>query len=176
MLAALVLLLGGCKAVGNAFEETPNIGPCPAALVLWDAARKVEFTGPESYKNIGFTAEVLGARSFCKYSGTKPITADLDVALAFGRGPAATTDTKLYHYFVAVTRKNSVVIDKQNFAVKVHFPKGKKIIKRTEHFGKIVIPRAKANTSGTNFEIIVGLDLTPEELKFARSGKKFRLN
>ncbi len=175
-LALLVLMLGGCKAIGNAFDETPNIGPCPAALVLWDASRKVEFNGPESYKNIVFTAEILGARSFCKYSGDRPITADLDVAMAFGRGPAATTDTKVYHYFVAVTRKNSAVIDKQDFAVTVHFPKGQNIVKRTEHFSKIVIPRAKANTSGTNFEIIVGLDLTPAELKFVRSGKKFRLN
>lgn len=176
LLAAMVLLLGGCKAIGNAFDETPNIGPCPAALVLWDAARKVEFDGAERYNNIVFTAEILGARSFCKYSGTHPITADLDIAMAFGRGPAAKTDTKVYHYFVAVTRKNSAVIDKQDFAVTVHFPKGQNIVRRTEHFSKIIIPRAKANTSGSNFEIIVGLDLTPEELQFARSGKKFRLN
>lgn len=176
LLATLPLVLSGCKTIGGVFEEKKNIGPCPAALVLWDAARKVEIHGAEKYDNVGFTAEVLGTRSFCKYSGKRPINADLNINMAFGRGPAAVGDTKEYKYFVAVVRKKLAVIDKKFFTVDVKFKAGQSIVRKTEHIGSIIIPRAKENTSGTNFEIIVGLDLTPEELKFARSGKRFRTN
>lgn len=175
-LVALPLVLSGCKTVGKVFEEKPNIGPCPAALVLWDAARKVEIHGAEKYDNIGYTAELLGTRSLCKYFGSKPLTADLKIYMAFGRGPAAEGNTKEYKYFISIVRKDLAVIDKQEFSVKVHFKKGQSIVRRTEKFKKIVIPRAKDNTSGSNFEIIVGWVLTPEELKFARSGKRFRIN
>ncbi len=176
LLTAFSLVLSGCKTVGNAFEEKKNIGPCPAALVLWDAARKVEFNGPEKYENVGFTGEMLGARSFCKYYDERPISADLKVDMAFGRGPAAVGDTREYRYFISIVRKDLAVIDKQVFSTTVKFKPGEQIIHRTEKFGKIIIPRAKSNTSGTNFEIIVGFELTPEELAFARSGKRFRLD
>ncbi|MDQ7018408.1 MAG: hypothetical protein Q9M33_04495 [Robiginitomaculum sp.] len=176
LLLALPLVLSGCKTVSKTFEEKKNIGPCPAALVLWDAARKVEIHGAEKYNNVGFTAEILGTRSFCKYFDDRPITADLKIDMAFGRGPAAVGDTKEYKYFIAVVRKDMAVIDKQFFSVKVHFKPGQSIVRRSEKFSKIVIPRAKENTSGSNFEIIVGLELTPQELAFARSGKRFRIH
>jgi hypothetical protein len=38
----------------------------------------------------------------------------------------------------------------------------------------ITIPRANPDTSGVNFEILVGFDLTPEQLAFNRDGKRFR--
>jgi hypothetical protein len=175
LFATLPFILAGCKTIDGVFSEKKNIGPCPAALVLWDAARKVEIEGRETYNNVGFTAEILGVRSFCKYTGKRPITADLDIAMAFGRGPAATGDTKEYRYFVSVVRKNKAVIDKQTFSVNVNFKPGQSIVRRVEKFNNIVIPRVKKNTSGTNFEIIVGLELTPKELEFSRSGKRFRI-
>ncbi len=176
VLAALPLVLMGCKTVSGVLEEKKNIGPCPAALVLWDAARKVEIHGAEKYENVGFTGELLGTRSFCKYYDDNPLTADLDIDMAFGRGPAAEGDTKEYKYFISVVRKDMAVINKQVFSTNIRFKSGEQIVYRTEHFGKITIPRAKENTSGSNFEIIVGFELTPEELEFSRSGKRFRLN
>ncbi|RZJ85685.1 MAG: Tat pathway signal sequence domain protein, partial [Brevundimonas sp.] len=40
----------------------------------------------------------------------------------------------------------------------------------------IVIPRAGVDTSGGNFEILVGFDVTPEMAEFNRSGSRFRVN
>ncbi len=176
LLATIPLVLSGCKTVGKQFKKEKNAGPCPAALVLWDASRKVEIHGEERYENVGFTAEVMGTHSFCKYFDERPITADLDVSFAFGRGPAAEGDTHTYTYFVSVVRKNLAVIEKKVYTLDVRFPAGQKVVTRTERFSNITIPRASANTSGNNFEIIVGLQLTPEELAFARSGKRFRFN
>jgi hypothetical protein len=50
------------------------------------------------------------------------------------------------------------------------------VVTRTEEIDRIVIPRATADTSGENFEILVGLELTPEQLAFNRAGKRFRLD
>ncbi len=172
-LFVLPVALAGCKTLG---KKEVNVGPCPNAVVLWDAARKVEIKGAERYNNIAWTAEVTGARSLCRYTGAKPIKANLQIDLAFGRGPKAQGQTKDYQYFVSVTRRNLAVIDKQVFPVRVHFNKGQSVVTRTERINTITIPRAKADTSGVNFEIVVGLVLTPQELAFNRAGKHFRIN
>ena len=50
------------------------------------------------------------------------------------------------------------------------------VVTRTEHIDRITIPRANAEVSGANFEILVGLELTPEQLQFNRDGKRFRIS
>jgi hypothetical protein len=46
----------------------------------------------------------------------------------------------------------------------------------TETIDRIVIPRATMTTSGANFEVLVGFDVTPEMAEFNRLGKRFRVN
>ena len=98
ILAAAAILLNGCQTVSDVFEEAqPNIGPCPSALSLYDAHRIVELDGDEvRYENVGFTGEILGVRSLCSYYGERPIIANLELDMAFGRGPAAQGDTHVY--------------------------------------------------------------------------------
>ena len=56
------------------------------------------------------------------------------------------------------------------------FEKGQLRVLHTEKIKKIVIPRASAEIAGPSFEILVGFDLTPEQLAFNRAGKRFRVN
>ncbi len=182
-LAALVTTtigLSGCGsakevlAVGKAAEKNP--GPCPAAFALYEAARIVEFHGAETYKNVGFTGEINKVRSLCRYYGDTPIHADLTLDISFGRGPAAQGRAATYEYFVAVTRKDIEVINKQVFPITVSFPEGVDVVDVTETVGDIIIPRATENTSGANFEIIVGFQLTPAQIAFNADGKRFRVS
>lgn len=177
ILAAAALLLNGCQSVTEAFTTAePNAGPCPSALALYDAHRLVEFSGEEViYNNVGFTAEINGVRSLCSYYGERPIIANLELDLAFGRGPAAIGESHTYQYFVAVTRRDIAVIEKQVFPVTVRFRAGEDRAYVTETVDAISIPRANSDTSGTNFEIIVGFELTPEQLAYNRSGQRFRV-
>jgi hypothetical protein len=92
-----------------------------------------------------------------------------------GKGPKAGGDRRTFKYWVAVTRRNQVVLAKQEFTVDVRFPRGADTVRKTETVSGIVIPRATETVSGTNFEVIVGLDLTPEQLAFNRAGKRFRM-
>ena len=172
--------LSGCQTAKRVLsvgeEAEKNLGPCPVAFSLFEASRLVEFHGSETYVNVGFTAEINKVRSLCRYVGEQPILADLSMDISFGRGPAAGGDTATYQYFVAVTRKDIEVLEKEIFPITVTFPQGVNIVELTENVGKIVIPRANENTSGANFEIIVGFELTPEQIAFNAEGKRFRVS
>ncbi len=172
--------LSGCqtakKVLSVGEEADKNLGPCPVAFSLYEASRLVEFHGSESFANVGFTAEINKVRSLCRYVGEQPIRADLSMDIAFGRGPSATGDTATYQYFVAITRKDIEVIEKQIFPITVTFPEGADIVELTEKVGEIIIPRASENTSGANFEIIVGFELTQEQIAFNAEGKRFRVS
>jgi len=179
---ALIAAMGltGCStakevlAVGEAAEKNP--GPCPEAFALYEASRLVEFRGAEAYANVGFTAEINKVRSLCRYVGDSPISADLTLDIAFGRGPAAQESQATYQYFVAVTRKNIDVIEKQTFPITINFPADENVVYATENVGEIIIPRANDTTSGANFEIIVGFELTQDQIAFNADGKRFRVS
>lgn len=172
-LAAIALGLAGCSSLSS----ESNAGPCPRAYALYDASRLVEIVGDEVlYSNVGFTGEVENVESFCRYTGDRPIVADLDVELGFGRGPAAEGDTHTYQMFVAVTRADVAVIDKQVFPIEVRFDDDEDRVFIRQSFDRIEIPRASEGISGTNFEILVGFELTEDQLEFNRNGSRFRVD
>ncbi len=159
-------------------DDRRNVGPCPLMGVLYDNARLVDFAAPdnERYANIEFTGEMQGVRGLCRYVEADPITMSIDIEMAFGRGPAATSDRQTYRYWVAVTRRGIAPIEKAYFDVDVRFPRGEAVVRHTESIERIVIPRATPDLSGENFEILVGFELTPEQLQFNRDGKRFRID
>lgn len=157
-------------------SRAANPGPCPRAFALYEASRVVEINGAESFDNVGFTAEINEVRSLCRYFADSPIDAELEIDMSFGRGPMAGGDTHTYTYFVAVTRKNIAVIEKQYFPVTVTFPPGVDVMTKTETIGQVLIPRAKETTSGANFELIVGYELTEAQKAFNEAGKRFRVS
>ncbi|QNL19259.1 hypothetical protein HXX25_08010 [Hyphobacterium sp. CCMP332] len=174
----IAIALVGCNTVDRVFSEAPdNPGPCPSALALYDAHRVVELTQlPATIDSVGFTGEINGVRSLCRYFNLEPINANLEIDFGFGRGPAAQGSTHTYTYFVAVTRRDSVVIHREEFPITVRFEPGQDRVFLTETISRISIPRATETTSGTNFEIIVGFDLTPEQIAWNRAGQRFRVD
>ncbi|MES1156831.1 MAG: Tat pathway signal sequence domain protein [Alphaproteobacteria bacterium] len=159
-------------------DTRPNVGPCPLMGVLYDASRVVQFAAPneERYANISYTGEMEGVRGLCRYVDADPITMSLSVDMQFGRGPSATSMERTYRYWVAVARRNQAPIEKQYFDVNVRWQPNQAVVAHTEEINHIVIPRATADTSGENFEILVGFDLTPQQVQFNRDGKRFRID
>ena len=100
----------------------------------------------------------------------------MEILFALGRGPQATSNTKTYRYWVAVTDRNRGVLAKQYFDLPVTFPSGQDRALVTDKIENITIPRAKESVSGSNFEVLVGFDVTPEMAAFNRDGKRFRAN
>jgi hypothetical protein len=150
-------------------------GPCPYVKILYDAARYVELTGDRvSSSNVAFTGEVEGLTSDCAYQGDDPITVQARVLFNLGRGPQAQGDQRTYRYWIAVTERNKAVLAKEYFDLPVDFD-GAQTTSVTQD-QTIIIPRAEATTSGDNFEILVGFDVTPQMAEFNRTGSRFRVN
>ena len=157
--------------------QLKNAGPCPFVKVLYDAARYQEFEGGrEASAAVGYTGEIQGISAACEYKSDEPITVEMELLFELGKGPAAKGETKTYRYWIAVTHRNEDVLAKQFFELPVKFPDGQDRVRVTDKIDKVTIPRAKATTSGSNFEILVGFDVTPEMAAFNRDGKRFRVN
>lgn len=171
----LAMGLASCQ-LGEQLDSRPNVGPCPVAAALYDASRLVEVDGAERHEAVGFTGIVEGVKGFCRYVGPNPITMELEIDFALGRGPAATGDKRTYQYFVTVTRRDRTVLAKETFSFDARWKRDETEIRHRETITGIVIPRATETVSGTNFEVLVGFELTPEQLAFNRSGKRFTMN
>lgn len=157
-------------------RRQPNAGPCPYVKILYDAARYVEMTGDRvSAANVGFTGEIEGLTSGCAYRSDEPITVEINLLFNLGRGPQAQGDARTYRYWIAVTERDTAILAKQYFDLPVQFEDG---ADRTyaEAEQTVTIPRAAATTSGSNFEILVGFDVTPDMAEFNRTGSRFRIN
>lgn len=155
-------------------RQRNNAGPCPYVKVLYDAARYVELTGPASAANVGYTGEIEGVTSDCSYQSDEPITVDIGVLFNLGKGPQAQADQRSYRYWIAVTERNRAVLSKEYVDIAADFAGGDRTSVTDER--TIVIPRAEATTSGANFEILVGFEVTPEMAEFNRAGSRFRVN
>lgn len=154
-----------------------NAGPCPYVKVLYDAGRYAEFRdGKESASAVGFTGEVQGVSAGCEYKDADPIRVKVELLFAMGRGPAAVGQAKTYRYWVAVTQRNQQVIAKEYFDLPVTFAAGEDRVYVRDTVANITIPRANADTSGANFEVLIGFDVTPQMAAFNRDGKRFRVN
>jgi hypothetical protein len=152
-------------------------GPCPYVKVLYDAARYVEFKeGREASANVVNSGEIEGISAGCEYKGTDPIHVDMMVTFSLGKGPQATSNTKDYHYWVAVTTRNKEVLAKEYFTLKANFPNGQNRVVMSDHIAGITIPRADDKVSGANFEVLIGFDVTPQMADFNRDGKRFRVD
>jgi len=156
-------------------RSRPNAGPCPFVKILYDAARYVELDqGRAAASAVGYTGEIQGVTAGCRYFNDDPITVQMNILFDLGRGPQAQGDQRTYRYWIAVTERNSAVLAKEYFDLPVNF-EGSSTTSVTEE-QSVVIPRAEATTSGGNFEVLIGFDVTPEMAEFNRSGSRFRIN
>ncbi len=180
---ALALALFAAMLAGSACSSSEkakaarerNPAPCPNVVVLEDAARAVVFDGDDqALENVAYTAEITNVALACRYFADEPIDASVEIDLAFGRGPKGLGEELDFTYFVAVTRKDLEVIEKAEYVIPVDFGKKGRIERVSQEIDKIIIPRASEKTSGTNFEIVVGLALTPDQARFNRSGKSLK--
>ena len=164
--------VSACSSSREAREKNP--APCPNIVVLSDAARFVQFDGDQTVDNVAYSGEITNAEIACRYVGDNPIEVEVDLTMAFGKGPKGENGPKAFNYFVAVARRDLEVIAKEEFPAPVSFTDKKRVVVFEDEVDRIVIPRAGENTSGINFEIIVGFSLTPDQAIFNRSGKSLK--
>lgn len=179
-LLAATAMLAACSsnsAVRNALDSRPNAGACPPAGSMYAASRIVKLTDPAqaTFNNITYTGEIVDVYLVCRYADDDPVRAEIEIDFAFGKGPQGADTTQDYTYWVAVTRRSGKVLNKEFFNVRADFSDGD-VTGSREVIQNIIIPRADSSISAANFEILVGFDLTEEQLEFNKKGQRFRLN
>jgi hypothetical protein len=168
-LSGLTLLtLAGCG-----WNEKPGvITACPRIGVLYDAARKTEFASGSSTEisNLAFDAEVSDAFTDCEYEGDQVIS-NIEFALDMWAGPAARNAEKDFTYFVAITELNQRVITKEYFTYRANFENARRVYDIQE-IKNISIPYKRLGR-GDLYEILIGWDLTPEQIEYNRTHTPF---
>ncbi|MFN4287787.1 MAG: Tat pathway signal sequence domain protein [Brevundimonas sp.] len=155
----------------------PNAGPCPYVKILYDAARYIDFGGAQpSSTAVVNSGEIEGLSSACTYRGADPISVDINILFHLGRGPQAQGSQRTYRYWIAVTERNNAILAKEYFDLPVTFPAGADRVFVTEEIRGLTIPRADITTSGSNFEILIGFDVTEDMAEFNRTGSRFTIN
>jgi len=178
-LSTILLALGACQSnssIGSAFDTRQNSGTCPPAGAIYNASRVVVFDGEtQLFPNVEYTGEIVDVRLYCRYAGTNPVRAEIEIDFAFGKGPAGDTNRRDYSYWVAVTRRSGKVLNKEYFTVQADFSDGP-VTGKTEVLQEIIIPRADESVSAANFEVLIGFDLSEAQLEYNKEGRRFRLN
>ncbi|MGE0120767.1 MAG: hypothetical protein AB7S71_18910 [Dongiaceae bacterium] len=167
-LIAAPLLLAACETLRSIdFSPEPVIPPpCPRAVVGEGAGHLTRFDGTgKDATDVVFDAEIFDLAGSCVYDDEE-IEVDMQVQIVAGRGPAATDDYARFDYFVAVTSADGTILAREAFDAAIELSGNQtrnEIIDEIEQ--TIPIPEGG---SGGGLVIIVGFEMTPEELEFNR--------
>lgn len=161
--SALGLLVAAC----GLFDKD-IVYRCPAVFILEDAKDLTRFkAGPgRDITDILFEAEIVNFVGDCDYDeGQAEI--ELSVQIRVERGPANRGRKVEFEYFVAIPEFRNQVEGKSIFNVVGEF-EGNRTRMIYQDDLDMTIP-VKVPTDGAALEIVLGFQLTPEELKFNRS-------
>lgn len=167
LLTALGMSLGAC---GIFEKDIPQL-PCPKVLILGDAGHLVRFE-PGSGRDITdilFEAEIANFVGSCEYT-KEGVEIELRITLDVQRGPAARNPPIDFEYFVAIPKYQPRPEGKRVLPVKGAFEDNRSRLLYQDEVD-MFLPLEK-NGEGPDVEIVLGFQLTPEELEFNRSSRR----
>ncbi|MGQ0662022.1 MAG: hypothetical protein ACT4P2_00245, partial [Pseudomonadota bacterium] len=162
---ALAVLATAAGLAGCGGRPPP---PCPSASILAEAATVTRFRdGPgRDLTDVINEGELFDILALCSY-GRRGIDVDLQVGVVATRGPADRARAAQFEYFVAILDPERQVVARQRFDVRFEFPDNRARLVRIEEL-EPQIPLADA-ALGPRYEILVGFQLTRDELAWNRS-------
>lgn len=178
LVAAVGLALAGCGVYDSMSEslfgkEKPL--PCPRVSLLPEGASVIKFRpGPgRDIIDIVYQGKILDVLRSCEYDiddDTKAGSVAVVVSLVIGaeRGAADRQKRADFTYFVAVIDGKRTVLNKNAFNVAFEFPGNRSRVTWTDDDGVNLNIPLKTGQSGSEFEVIVGFQMSREEMEFNR--------
>lgn len=159
-----ILLLAGCG------QDDPNAFPpvCAKVAILHDAADlTVDTPSGHDLTNLIIDGRITRLDGHCK-PGKANATLDTDVVVSMDitRGPALKTASTTVPWFIAVARGEQI-LDKHVFNLPVTFPPNVDGVSVITDPVLLHLPTTHG-LSGLNYHIIVGFQVTPDELALNR--------
>lgn len=164
--AALALALAGCGMFGDG--RTP--GACPDAVILVDAKHITLYReGPgRDLTDVEFEGEIARIAGDCAYSGDE-LRVTLIADLVATRGPAAQDAEANLPFFVAITDEARNIVAKKVFDSAIPVPAGQRRAGVREEIEQVI--SLPADEPAPYYQIVVGFQLTPEQLEQNRRGR-----
>jgi len=165
----LAAALGGCSS-------DSEIVACPRAAIMPDLQAVLRYKpgAGRSDADLAYGVKLLAASVSCGGKTDKKTKAkEIEITSKLGIA-AQRTDTKTKEgqvtYFAAVVNRNNTILAKRDFTVNLKFEGDRQRIEITDELN-VVLPLAPG-TSGGDYAILYGFQLSPEELKFNRDHLK----
>jgi hypothetical protein len=160
------LLLVAALTPLAACNRTPPA--CPRASIIGEGSTVTKFrdgTGRD-LTDIVAQGEIVDVAVECDYD-RRGVEVALQVAIAAQRGPADRSRVAEFDYFVAVADAQRTILAKEVFRLRFEFPATQARIGTIEE----IEPRIplKSRAEGVDYQIIVGFQLTPEEIEWNRT-------
>ena len=188
-LLACVLALPACKTMQGVMKDIDSIsmpslsnstfsntkelvysGACPRAEAVEELQTLAEFTDVSNpaQSNMISKVEIANIKDSCSYD-ENTVTIDLKMDFLGTLGPQGRlgpSPSFSYPFFVAVTASNGNILAKEIFSAPLSYGPGQSTQAYTEKLRQI-IPLENSN-QGRNFKVLVGFQLTPDQLAYNR--------
>ncbi len=166
--AALAITLAVTLAACGGGDRGPRL-PCPRLFTLGDAGRQIKFVGQgRDLTDVEFEAAIDNPVMACRYKdGAVESLVTLNIAAA--RGPADDDRRVRVTYVVIISARDRQGLWREEFDVDFEFEGNQTRMVVLEEV-EPRIPLAEGET-GADYEIYLGLRLTPEELRYNRENR-----
>lgn len=168
--AVLAVALGFLAGCGQ--RAAPP--PCPDVRILAVTADLVQFRpgAGRDLTDVEFEVSTENLSGSCSYrrDGTQ-VEVDLSVTFIVERGPALQGNSVRFPYYIAIVTRDEQIRAKEVFDVDLTFQQGQRRIGVTEN-SRERIPLGDGEI-GLDYQILVGLQLTEEQLAFNRRERNF---
>ncbi len=164
--AILVLVAAALSACAG--PELPQFAPaCPQTGILRDGADLTSFRADGTdLTDMVTDGRITGLSGKCSLDDLTHLRTVLSVNLDLTRGPAAQGRDAAVTYFVSVS-KGDTILDKRDYTVGASFPRNSDHLRLTGDQIDLVLP-VDDKTKGGAYQVLVGFQLTPEQLAFNR--------
>lgn len=161
----LAVFAAGCSSKNK--DDVARGPACPGVGILADASRLVQFAGTEAGgSGILFSAEIVNAAATCDYS-RRYVDMALSIQVHARHGQAGGTGVYPSRYFVAVVDPGERILARDIFDLAIAFEAGQPQAVLRDTVDRVRIP-LKQKKAGAGYQIIVGFELTPDQVIYNR--------
>lgn len=166
-----VLLVSGCGS-----SQAPDLAArCPRVSLLADAATLTQFApGPgRDLTDVDYQAEFTDVQADCQVMGGRGngqiVVVTVAPVMTVVRGPANNDRQADLSYLVSVIGLDQSILNVQRFPIAVSFPGNLTRLSVIDNDPPVTvrIPLTEG-TTGRQYDILVGFQLTPDELEYNR--------
>jgi len=170
--AGLALVVSGCGWWSGEDRKVIAKRGCPNVGILSDARMKTDYRegSGRDITDIAYRWEFLDAATVCSYDDSV-VSVDYALSMSVNVGPAATRATAAAPFFVALTKGGETIQDKTIFQAEIEFAPGERSTIYTRTFEDMEFDVGEDD--GGIYEIIIGFQLTPEQVAENRRRSRF---